>query len=118
MPLKILNLQKERTKYKLLGASIHTDIHEYMSLYALAKETSKSMILKNLVDTWIEKQKVRESDITLIRAVAQRAINKWKANKTKGIVMSLSELKETVTIELKREGLAEKDIVHILNEIK
>jgi hypothetical protein len=116
-PTKILNLQKERN-HKLLGASIHTDIHEYLSLYALAKETSKSMILKNLVETWMEKQKAKESDSTLVKEVARRALNKWNVNKTRGIMMSLTELKQIVSVDLEREGLAAKHIERILNEIK
>jgi hypothetical protein len=114
----ILNLQKKRTGYKLIGMSVHLDVHHYLTLYSLAKGIAKAKLLKNMLDEWIRCQKVKDEDVKLLREIAQRAMIQWKAAKTNGINRPLTEFKEILSKELLKKRLTEGEIKHILNEMR
>lgn len=114
----ILGLQKERSDHKLIGMSVHTDIHHYLTLYCAAKGISKAKLFKDMLSKWLQEKKQESDDLQLFREIAQRAMNRWRINKTKGDNTPLLDFKESLGIELKEKEFSEREIKRILNEMK
>jgi phage-related protein len=114
----ILGLQNEQKDTKLIGMFVHLDIHHYLTVYAIAKGVSKAKVLKDMLSAWITEQKEKCDEDQLSREIAQRAMNKWRINKTRGDETSLSNFKESVGAELKGKGFTPREIKRVLNEMK
>jgi hypothetical protein len=112
--MSILNDQKSRTGFKLIGMSVHLDIHHYLTVYSLAKGIKKAKLLKDMLDTWIMQEKLKDGDGRLLKEIAQRAMDKWKIEKKNGINRPLSEFKEILGKELQEKGLTEGEIKRVL----
>jgi hypothetical protein len=114
----ILGLQKEKSENKLIGVSVKSEIHHHLTLYCLAKGISKANLFKSILFKWLQEQKQENDEAQLFREIAQRAINRWRINKTKGDKTSLIDFKESLAVELAEKEFSEKEIRRILNEIK
>ena len=114
----VLGLQNEQKDTKLIGMFVHLDIHHYLTVYSIAKGMSKARILKDMLNVWISEQKEKGDEEQLFREIAQRAMNRWRINKTRGDETSLSSFKESVSTELKDKGFLPREIKRVLNEMK
>jgi 16S rRNA C967 or C1407 C5-methylase (RsmB/RsmF family) len=115
---KVLGIQKQSSDKILIGMSVHLDLHHYLTLYCTAKGVSKANVLKSMLSQWIQEKKEEQDDTQLFREIAQRAINSWRINKTKGDTTPLLTFKESLGVELTEKGFTEKEVKRILNEIK
>ena len=116
--MSILGITSKRGSYKLVGVSLPSPIHDYMTLHSLAKGTSKSKIFKALLVTWVEKAKERESEITLMAAIAQRINDRWRLDKASHARKDFDTFKDQIILELTRKGLSEDHIFYITNKLK
>ena len=55
--MPILSINSKRENHKLVGVSLPSPVHDYMTLYSLAKGSSKSKIFKSLLVPWVDKAK-------------------------------------------------------------
>lgn len=113
--MAILKTDNKRMDYRIVGASLPPQIHNYLNLYTLAKKTTKTIIIKELLTNWIRDQKKIESEGSLIKELAQRLRLEWKVRKANG--GSLSDFKLDVSNELMGKGLSEEQINSILQKL-
>jgi hypothetical protein len=116
MKKKILTIKKDRN-CKLMGASMPSSVHNYLSLYGAAKGSTKTDVLKPLITNWYNLQKEKETETMLVKEIITRIKNLRKIEKANGM-MDLLAFKETVRTELQGKGIPDKFIVTILEEIK
>ena len=116
--MPILGIKSKRESHKLVGVSLPSPIHDYMTLYSLAKESSKSKIFKSLLVPWVEKAKERESETALMIAISQRINNRWKIEKSSHARKDFGSFKDQIILELTRKGLSEDHISYITNKLK
>ena len=116
----IFKQPSKREGYKLVGISVPSRVHEYLSLYILAKKTTKTKIFKELVDNWIKEQQKKETDDALLQEIIQCVTEQWKADK-KNLVNSSSlylRFVKDLETELMNKGLSESNIRKIITSIK
>jgi hypothetical protein len=116
MPL--LHTKSKRESHKLVGVSLPSPIHDYMTLYSLAKSSSKSKIFKDLLVPWVERAKERDSETSLLNGIIQRINTRWKLEKASKARSNFEGFKEQVILELTRKGLSEDNILYITNRLK
>jgi hypothetical protein len=109
--------KRETDGYKLIGAYLPPRMHNYLTLYALAKETTKTKIIQKLIDDWVGQQILHEPDRDLVALVIQRANIQWKVEKTVNKNITFSQFKELLREELLKKGLREVHIKTILAEL-
>lgn len=115
----ILKSIKKREGFKLVGASLPSRVHCYISLYALAKDISRSSIIKQVLLGWIDTSPiklVREEERTLTRLVAEKIQLQWHIEKSKSGALSLEEFNENLREELLRKGIQSNYVRNIISE--
>ncbi len=116
--LKVLKVPSSRTEHKLIGASLPARIHAYLTLYSLAKGTTKSRVIKELLDGWITVQREKEPDRVLIEEVIARINLQWKIEKDTNPNHDYTKFRMGLTEELSDRGINEKYISLIMSQIK
>lgn len=116
--MSLLNKSKyNKQDYKLVGVSLPLRVRNYLTLYTIAKETSKSKILKCLIDSWMAEHREKEPDSELINAIVQRIKIRWKVEKASGKGMPYTDFKNSIEFELHKKEVPELYIKLILQEI-
>jgi hypothetical protein len=116
--MPILGIKSKRENHKLVGVSLPSQVHDYMTLYSLAKGTSKSRIFKSLLVPWVDKAKEKESEIVLMLAIVQRINDRWRLEKASHARKDFDTFKDQIILELTRKGLSEDHIFYITNKLK
>ena len=99
--------------YKNVGILLATDMHNYITLYTLAKGYQKTLIIRGLIEKWKESQKETEDE--LIKLVIYRVNNERKSRlRKKSLTQFCVELRD----ELKKRKLSEAIIDKIIKGIK
>lgn len=117
--MTLLKVVSSRPGYRLVGASLPLLIHNYITLYTLAKGMSKTKIFKNLLDDWISSQKERgETEEELISKIIYRANAQWRVEKArrrsgKPFSQFIKELED----ELYYKGLSEVYVKAVINGV-
>lgn len=116
--MPILCIKSKRENHKLVGVSLPSPVHDYMTLYSLAKGSSKSKIFKALLVPWVEKAKEKESEMTLMTAITQRINDRWRLDKASHARKDFDTFKDQIILELTRKGVSEDHIFFITNKLK
>lgn len=116
--MPILGIKSKRESHKLVGVSLPQPIHDYMTLYSLAKSSSKSKIFKSLLVPWVERAKEKESESVLLTGIIQRINSRWKLEKASRARTNFETFEDQIIIELSRKGLSEDHIEYIINRLK
>jgi hypothetical protein len=117
MPIFHKKTKREQEGYKLVGAYMPPRMHNYMTLYALAKGTTKVEVLKKLLNDWMGQQILEEPDKDLVALVIQRVNVQWKVEKIANKDITFSQFKDMLKEELLKKGLRENHIKTILAEL-
>lgn len=115
--MSLLKAQKKREGYRLVGVSIPLQDHNYLTLYALAHDTTKSRILSDQINKWIRVHKNEKSEKILMCEILRRIGNIWKAEKSNKKGKTCKQFKEALTQELSYKGIADPYLSQILNSI-
>ena len=115
--MSLLKPPSRRNNVKLVGGYLPTRLHNYLVFYSLAKGTSVTEILKELVFNWMTERREIENDMDLIRAIVNRVNIQWKVEKASGKGMTLSEFKDILRDELLEKGLTEEHTNLIISEV-
>jgi len=108
---------RKNENFRLVGASLPTEIHSYLTLHATAKSTTKSAIIKKLISSWMDEQKKKVKDDELINAIVSRVEAQWKTRKAVLPMLSVRRFKDEVKEELLRKGLESHIIDVIISRI-
>jgi len=79
--MTILKKEAQREGYKLIGASLPSRIHNYLTLYTLARGTTKTKIIKELLQAWIKSVRKSTTDDDLIKEIVAKANDRWQKEK-------------------------------------
>jgi len=119
--MPVLNVKTKRIGFKLVGVSVSPRVHEYLTLYTLAKGSTKTKIFKKLLEDWILEKQEKETETELLRAIVQRVNTQWKIEKSSAISTTTTpfkHFKEDLEAELIDKGVSPIHIEKILTEIK
>ena len=106
-----------KRQLKMVGAFMPPYIHEYITLYTLAKSTTKAKLLTSLVEPWILAQRSKEPDSELVDQVVRRIKMEWKVERITKKDATIEKFKETTKQVLTAKGIKQIYITRILNEI-
>jgi hypothetical protein len=117
MPL--LKRSKERNEVVYIGAMIPQYTFQYITLYALAKRTTKTSIFKPLVDAWIKENKEEGIDEKeLVLEIVDLVKRRWAYEKVNNKRADLFIFKMKMKKELKLRGLNDHYVSIIIETIK
>ena len=115
--MPVLKTKSKRGKHILLGASMPSWVHVYLSLYGLAKRTSKSDIIKLLMNDWINRMRVVDNETNLVQEIAEQIHILWATEKRLQKKNTYEEFKEKIESELHRKGIPDNYIRLIFKKI-
>jgi len=119
MAVQIFSTTKTRAdSYKFFGAYLPSRVIEYLTLYCLAKGTTKTKVVKCIMEEWIKKNHEIESDSDLIQQIVQRVNMRWKVEKSAESGLTFNQFKSVVQKELEEKGIKPAYIELIMVEIR
>jgi|GEM_PF-2072270 hypothetical protein len=115
---KVISILREgkHPESKLVGALFPLQVYNYVTLYTLAKGTSRTNVLKELINTWIADRLKNhgETEKVLVQEITQRIWQRWIIQRVSGRRrMTFIKFVELLSHELKRSGLPETYIEKI-----
>jgi len=117
--MTILQKKTKRSGYKLLGASLPPWFHNYVSLYSMAKEITKSEIITVPLEKWITESYKKEPIDILICAIISNINKKWKVKYHGDFTKSnFDKFKKDVELELNSKGINKEYVIMILKGVK
>lgn len=114
----ILKTDRHTKSFKLVGVSIPQWLHNYISLYCLAKKKTKSDILKGMLDSWHVQTKAKEPQEKLVQEIIEIANEEWKVVLEKTPAKTIVEFKEELNKEMINRGLNPFQINIILKAVR
>ena len=120
--MTIIKPENKRKGYKLIGVMAEPYIHEYLTLYALARDITKSKLYKKMVDAWVATKRAELTDELLLKELVEKINTQRKSDKQKNIetpenVLSSKEFKEELQEELLNKGLKPTYVKLIISSI-
>jgi hypothetical protein len=109
--------KREAEGQRLVGAYLLPRVHNYMTLYVLAKRTTKTKIIQTLIENWMGQQIIKEPEEVLIDNIIEQAKMHWKVEKTTNPKVNFVDYKERLEKELAELGLKENYIRTISTQI-
>jgi len=114
----ILRTDNHAKSFKLVGVNVPNWLHNYMSLYCLAKNKTKSDILKGMLDVWHTQIKAKEPQEKLVQDITEKANTEWREVQKKTPEKTIDEFKDELEKEMKNRGLNSMQIGIILKAVK
>jgi len=117
MMKKIFKIRNKKISIpgKLVGAYLTPQVSSYLSLYALSKGITKSIIVKDQMDEWYRNKEITNSVKKLIEVIADNAVYQWKlTNKSLYPKLDLELFQKNLEIELGNKGISNNYIHAIL----
>lgn len=102
---------------KLIGGSYPEWVFVFLTLFTLAKNVSKTNVLKKLLSDWIEEQRKVITEDILINEIAKRYTIAFRAARSQDKRLTLDEFLLYTHDELVRKELPEVYINLILKRI-
>lgn len=104
------------TECKLVGAFIPLPIFDYLNLYLVAYNHSKTKLIRGLIINWIEKKRKQIPKRLLIIQITEKEQELWNFEKIRNV--PFSEHIEKITNKLTKKGINPQIIQEIINQIK
>ena len=114
--MSILNPKSKKEQCKFIGAFLPQWIHSYLAMYTLAKEQTKSEVIRNLIEDWVKSSEI--SDNELLQEIISKVKTQWKLQKHSDSSLNFDYFKRNIHQELTRKGMQEDYIELILKEIE
>jgi len=115
---KLLRPDSRNNNTKLIGAVVSPHIHQYITLFALAKGTTKSKLFKDLLNEWMLAQRATATDDALLKELIQRINEQWEKEKESNPSMKFDKFTDLISNEMRDKGLKMSYITLVLAEIR
>jgi len=116
--MRVLKPENKRKDYKLVGASMSPQVYHYLNLFILTKKITKTAILSELLEEWIKKQRLKDSENSLILNLVEQIKVEWKIREAHEGLISFDEFSHDVMEELTGKGLSLGHINAILTILR
>jgi hypothetical protein len=110
-------LSNKRDEYKLVGAHFSPQVYQYITLYSLAKRTNKTGIVRKLIQDWMARQRLENSETKLVSEIINRAKQDWEVYQKLYPERTLSQYKEKLRSDLQIKRVNETYIKRIIAAI-
>jgi hypothetical protein len=115
--MKVLS-NKKKPDFRIVGARMPLHITHFFTLHTLATGTTKSDILRPLLENWMEQQQTITSEEDLLQMFIGRIDTQWKVEKRSDPLLLFSVFKGNLEKELRDKGIKEEHIKYIIKEIE
>jgi len=105
--------RKLRDAYKIVGVSLPLNVLEIISIHSLKRETSKSLLIREILEEWSNKNK-DEKNLKDIASLIQR---EWKIEKAVNYSCDKKSFWNETKAHLLKKGLSQNTITKILQWI-
>jgi len=101
----LLKIDNHTKGYKLIGVSTPLWLHNYLSLYCLAKKKTKSEVIRGWMDSWHTQTSAKEPQEKLVYELIECANEEWKSAQKYTPEKTIEEFKEELKKEMIDRGL-------------
>ena len=110
-------LSNKREGFKLVGAHFPPQVYHYLTLYSLAKRTSKTGIVRKLVQDWMGRQRLENSETKLVSEIINRTKQDWEVYQKLYPDRTISQYKDKLKNDLQIKKVNEIYIKRIITAI-
>jgi phytoene/squalene synthetase len=115
--MKILPVKNKKQGMRQITIVLPVRANTYITLYALAKGLSRSIVIRDVLESWLAEQ----DDKDVIIQFTDRLLRQWKVHKMSQPVDAVTSHKEFLEYlalledELRKKGIEEYHIEQIIN---
>jgi len=110
-------LSNRREGFKLVGARFSPQVYQYITLYSLAKRTNKTGIVRKLIQDWMVRQRLENSETKLVSEIISRTKQDWEVYQKLYPERTLLQYKEKLRSDLQTKNVDENHIKRIIAAI-
>lgn len=116
--MPVLSRKNSREEYKLVGVQIPPRVHNFITLYTLANGIPKSKLFNQLINDWIEHQKMDGiTNKELLEEIAVNILTVWNKRKATKPRASHTEFVSSLKEELLDKGITKKQLTIIFSKL-
>jgi predicted DNA-binding protein len=116
--VKSILKEKKNPDHKLVGTYFPLRVYTYLTMFTLAKGVTRTYVLKEIINKWIEDQLESNSEKALIQEIIKRSWQRWVIQKVSGrIRMPFIKFMSILSRELKRNHLPENIVNQIIEGV-
>jgi len=82
--VKSILKEKKNPDHKLVGTYFPLRVYTYLTMFTLAKGVTRTYVLKEIINKWIEDQLESNSEKALIQEIIKRSWQRWVIQKVSG----------------------------------
>jgi hypothetical protein len=116
--MTILKPKSKKEALKFTGVYTPQWIHAFLSTYGIAKSTTKSDLLRKIIEDWIRLKKTEISETELLQEIILNAKLQWKLEKSLSPNSNPFVYKKKIERELRIKGVEEQHINYIIRELE
>jgi len=114
--MTVIPVSNKRKDYRLVGATLPGWMCSYITLYTIAKGSSKAKIVKGLIDAWITRSRINDPEEKLIEEIITRINDQWQRVKSQG--EDFNNFKDALTLELTQKYVLPHHVSMIIKNLK
>ena len=103
---------------RLAGALLPQKLYNYLLIYTLAKNVTKTQVIKDLLEEWMQSKREEEPDEVLLLQIAERYTRQWNVQKISHPESDFKEFKSDVQRQLLNKDMPDTYVQLILIKIK
>lgn len=114
--MQILNLKSSKKDgvFKQIGVEVSQKVNTYLTITALAKGVTKTVIVRGLIDDWIGQQ----TDVGLIRTLVDKLKMRWRAERILNRETTFEAFKQEAEKWLLLKGIDQDYVNMIIKDLK
>ncbi len=112
--MRVLRYKQKEDRLKFMGVNLPVSVKKYLTLYALANSVPQSVIIRELLEEWMEERVPAED---LVEKIAQTCREHWLQQK-KSLRTPISKYKKELEAELTEKGIDKEYIDKILESLE
>lgn len=107
-----------RHRGKFIGGYFPLPIYNYLCLYSLAKDVSKTDVIEDAIVKWMKEQQKSDTEESLLHTLVYHINAGWQVSRVTKPEMSFEAYCKEVKTELIDKGLTDIQAGNIINRLK
>jgi hypothetical protein len=115
---RVFSLSQKKNKSRLIGSNFPEWVYLYLALYSTAKGITRTKILYDLMNNWINTVREQETEEGLLLQIADQARKSWRLQKKINPDLPFPVFKSRMRDELESKHIPNAYIMWILNRLE
>lgn len=115
--MNVLKVRSRGGLNRFVGILLNQSDNALLATYALAKEITKSQLIRQLITVWSDDQRRHNVEPELLNEIVSRLKSQWATEQSSSKPMSREQFTDAIQTELLTKGLSINNVKYIIDNI-